>query len=261
MIDRKLYRAHPALNASYLKQIYAHSKWAADIPMGETPAMKLGTLAHTMILEPDTFADEYTVLDVDRRTKAGKEEYIKALELGKTIVNTDEVTVAMDMARAVKDQTYELGIFDGAYETEISMLFDSPYYSGVECKGQIDLYTGERQLVDLKTTRNIEAAEKQFFNMHYDLQLAFYRDALRANGYPVTDVSVLFVETAPPYQVAYFKLSVEVLENGVNKIKAAMDKYFEQSQYAGPQLRQRVIDLPDWASVGYGDDSDLSPFR
>ena len=49
--------------------------WKNQGPMKETPALIEGRVQHTVFLELDKFDDEFVIEpNVDRRTKAGKEE-------------------------------------------------------------------------------------------------------------------------------------------------------------------------------------------
>ena len=257
-ISRQEYRAYDAVNASYLKKVLSHSVWHANVPFEATAAMQFGTAAHSLILEPETFEQEYHVWQGDRRTKAGKEMYQEILDNGQTPITQQ------DMIRLEMMQDHVLGhkstaeLLGNKEAVEMSVTFDSPYQPGLLCKSQIDLYTKDGYLVDLKTIMDIDKAEKQFFNLHYDLQLAFYADALMANGYEVKGVKVLFVETAAPHQVALFDVPGPVLDNGTAKIKVALNKYLEQRELAEPDLIQREIIMPSWASVL--DEDDISPF-
>jgi exodeoxyribonuclease VIII len=258
LIKREEYRAYDAVNASYLKKVLSHSVWHANVPFEPTAAMLFGTAAHSYILEPETFDEEYKVWQGDRRTKAGKEMYQEILDAGQTPI-TQQDMVRLEMMRDhVMGNKATAELLNNKKEVELSLTFDSPYEPGLLCKGQIDLYTQDGWLVDLKTIADIDKAEKQFFNLHYDLQLAFYADALLANDMPVKGVKVLFVETAAPHQVALFEVPGPVLDNGTAKIKLALRKYLEQRELAEPELIQREIMMPSWASVL--DEDDISPF-
>ena len=66
------------------------------------------------------------------------------------------------------------------------------------------------------------------------------------------------METASPHQVALFDVPGPVLDNGTAKIKVALNKYLEQRELAEPELINKAIDMPAWASVL--DEDDISPF-
>lgn len=249
-IPRKEYRAHPAINASYLKQVYAHSYWKAEVPTTVTPAMQMGTLAHTLILEPKAFEEEYAVFDGDRRTKAGKEAYAALEASGKLVVGRKELDNAMAMGQAVAAQRGCTELLEGAVAVEQSMLFQ---WGKFEAKAQIDLFAKGGVLVDLKTIGDISKAERQFFNMHYDLQLAWYKEACNQNGLTVKAVKVMFVESAAPYRVALFDLSDDVLELGQAKAAEALKKWQHQKAMPVAELITGRLDIPDWMAISSGE--------
>ena len=256
-LKREEYRAYDAVNASWLKRVLSHSVWHANTPFEATAAMQFGTAAHSLILEPGTFNDEYQLWQGDRRTKAGKEAYEAILATGQTPITQQDMQRLEMMEHHCTMHPPVSKLLEQAKEIELSLQFDSPYYEGISCKGQIDLYTKNGILVDLKTVADIEKAQRQFFNLHYDLQLAFYHDALVANGYQVNAVKVLFVETQSPHQVALLDVPQTVLDNGQAKIQMALKKYLDQRELAEPELIQGEITVPPWALVL---DEESSPF-
>lgn len=78
-LDEEDYRALPHLNQSILKhglRSMLHMKTAMEAPPKTTDALIFGQLFHTLVLEPDTYAKQFAVApEVDRRTKAGKQEW------------------------------------------------------------------------------------------------------------------------------------------------------------------------------------------
>lgn len=256
-IKREEYRSHPAVNASYLKRVLSHSVWHADVPMTPTPQMEFGTAAHTLILEPESFSQEYELFMGDRRTKAGKLAYQTIVDEGKKAISESDVARLQAMSNNVQAHMETADLLMNAEAVELSLLFESPYFAGIECKAQIDLYTKDGILVDLKTISDIERAEKQFFSLHYDLQLAYYRDALQQCGHQVNAVKVMFVETAAPHQVALYDIPNQVLANGTDKIRIATRKWMQQKDQAQPELIRREILMPEWAVML---DEEASPF-
>jgi hypothetical protein len=77
--SNQVYHSHNSISASGLKEIYKKSVFHfLNRKFKESPAMKLGTAVHQAILEPYDFHDIYHITEkIDKRTKAGKEEYIK----------------------------------------------------------------------------------------------------------------------------------------------------------------------------------------
>ena len=85
------YHSHNSISASGLKTIYKKSVYhLINQRFKETPAMALGTAVHAAILESDDFYNQYHVIEkIDKRTKAGKEEYLKQSNLAKDKIVLD----------------------------------------------------------------------------------------------------------------------------------------------------------------------------
>lgn len=248
------YRAAPGLNASFLKQVLTYSYWKAIIPTEPTPAMLLGTAAHHAILEPDVFTDQYRVFTGDKRTKVGKQEWADLEATGKSILPGRDYNRCQEMNIAVMGHLECQRVLMGS-DKEISLYFDHPEF-GMPCKAQIDIY-GNNTLVDLKTTADINQAQRKFFDLHYDLQLHWYYMACLANGMAVDSVQVMFVETSAPYRVALFDVPQAVLDNGRAKAAVAIKKLVEQRENALPSLITGEIEVPGWAQYEIND----SPFN
>ena len=87
------YYADPRISHSKLKEIRkspAYFLHKLREPTKETDAMKLGTLCHMAVLEPDKLEQNYTALEekIDRRTKEGKAAWAALQEAseGKVVV-------------------------------------------------------------------------------------------------------------------------------------------------------------------------------
>lgn len=82
------YHAHPAVSSSQLKHMLrtpAHFKASLETSKEPSDAMKLGSLVHTLLLEPHLVDYEYTVMPkFDRRTKQGKARQTTKLGLSVT---------------------------------------------------------------------------------------------------------------------------------------------------------------------------------
>ena len=79
-------------------------KYFLDHPVEQTPAMAFGSAAHKLFLEPGDFENEFaTAPNVDRRTKAGKEEWEAFQEAneGKTILSSDDWETIQQMCVAL----------------------------------------------------------------------------------------------------------------------------------------------------------------
>ena len=100
-MTEKEYREHPAISRSELWRMNESPekfKWFKDHPIEPTPALLFGQLTHKLLLQPESFNQEFVVAPaVDRRTKAGREEYDAFLSSvgNHTIVSQDDYDKAM----------------------------------------------------------------------------------------------------------------------------------------------------------------------
>ena len=110
----------------------------------KTAALIFGSACHKYILERDDFDREFAVaLNVDRRTKSGKEEYAKWLEEneGKYVVSSDDMEKIKAMAEVIDSNKFAKRLFSGEHEKsffwtdeqteeECKCIFSSEHESG-----------------------------------------------------------------------------------------------------------------------------------
>ena len=121
-IPQSEYRAHPAISKSDLFKITKsplHFKWSMENKEDKTAALIFGSACHKYILERDDFDSEFAVaLNVDRRTKSGKEEYAKWLEEneGKDVVSSDDMEKIKAMAEVIDSNKFAKRLLSGEHE-------------------------------------------------------------------------------------------------------------------------------------------------
>jgi len=103
------YHADPAVSASHLHAVAAspYHYWKRFIdpqrqPLEPTAAMRLGSLVHCAVLEPDELLQRYGVCG-PRNTKAGKEQAAAMAADGIEAVSEIDMTLALSMAAAVRE--------------------------------------------------------------------------------------------------------------------------------------------------------------
>ena len=146
------YHRDPSISKSGLDQFRkspAHFQAWLKQDRQQTPAMRIGTLTHTAVLEPNSF-DEKTVVAplVDKRTKEGKSiwEQFRAEHEGKDIISLDEHEQIVAMRDSVrKHQAAGKLLAKGG--SEISVFAVCPQ-TKVMCKGRFDWLDGST-IVDL----------------------------------------------------------------------------------------------------------------
>lgn len=220
------YRALPRIANSDLKEFkrsplhYYHYK---NVKRDSTPAQFQGTVIHSMVLEHNTFKDQYLVLDLEERpesdkTMASKENKkwkasreSEAKTTGKQIVEYDLYLKAQDIAAALDKSSF---IQELLYTTqkEQSFIWDC---DGIKYKCRADMYR-EGLVADLKTTMSAEprAFERDIFKYQYYRQGAMY-----AHGASSKEFYFIAVEKNPPFGYSIHKLSDEVIQYGLKEYR------------------------------------------
>ena len=233
------YHAHPAASASKLKKLWqstpAHLK--ADTEAFEpSAAMIMGTLAHSLILEPDEPLPQIAVKPAEyepgkkwtRQAKVCKQWEDERKAKGIVVLSEAELEDVQGMAMAIAAHPLSSFILsDGKPEVSLCA-HDSA--NGVDIKSRLDFlpYAGDR-IVDVKTTS--DASERGFIKKAYDLgyhiQAALYLDLWNAlmPTEPRTEFYFIAVENSKPYAVNVYKASQEFLAKGREDYKAALTLY------------------------------------
>lgn len=206
---------------------YVHAKTA---PKNETDAMTLGSLVHCLILEPHKVNDLYAVApDVDRRTKAGKEEYTQFIEEshGKTIINTDQMKLALEMKNAVANSITATQLLSNAKIETSAFALD--HETGVIKKCRPDAAIIEdRILIDLKTCNDASINEfrRQIVNYNYDKQAAYYLNVYsEATGVKFDTFIFICVEKVAPFGVGIYMINDACLEAGEKLFRRDLESY------------------------------------
>ena len=205
--------------------------------------MRIGTLVHLAVLEPERYLEEIAVKPggTDYRTKEGKEWRAKAGD--RMIIDQDDA----DMLKGISDSVWandDARSFLEASEKEVSLFLD--HDSGLRLKGRADML-GEDFIADIKTTEcaQRDAFAKTIINFNYHVQAAMY---LLLTGKPT--FTFVCVEKVPPYAVAVYQLDPRAVDLGrkiLNTAIATVALCEETSEWPGYQDGMEFIDLPAWA--------------
>jgi exodeoxyribonuclease VIII len=197
MIDKQMpadaYFAHPAVNKSLLDLVgkapsLAQAFLAGTYSREKTASMKLGSLVHALVLEPDTFSERYALApEGDRRTKAGKEAFEQFLteSEGKDVITSSDYETAQAMAESVREHpSASLLLREG--DPEVSVFAE---LAGTACKCRIDWLRPDGILVDLKTTKDASSSAfaRSCASFDYPVQAAMYLDLTIAADVEATD--------------------------------------------------------------------------
>jgi len=181
-----------------------------------SPSIELGSAVHKLVLEPESFNDDFIVEDfegceLNKNSKAYKEAKANWLETAKdkTILSKqvyEQVAEMAERVNAIAGNFLSNGVAERAFISD---------FDGVPVKCKADYYREDLGVViDLKTTKDINDFEKSILNFGYGTQSAFYTDVISSLGYRVDTFLFILVETTAPYMVSIREMSYEGIEEG-----------------------------------------------
>lgn len=239
--SNKRYVSSSVLKAIHKKSVYH----VLNSEPYSSASLSLGTLIHTAILEPENFDKDYYVMPkVDRRTKAGKDEYAKYLELanGKEVVDQETIDIkdAIMANFNTNDQAvyYNQGVKEQSVYSEIN---------GVLVKVRPDCYNAELGFIsDPKTCQDNSPKSfmRDVYKYGYHLQAAFYSDVV---GIDPANFVFTAIETKNPFSVQCYTLGEEHIDRGREAYTEALDKwrhYMETGEvlsYEGYQTTEKGV--------------------
>lgn len=234
----KAYHAKPGLTKTKLFRLIEKNpeyyKYCEEHPElnAETPAQLFGAAFHKYVLEPEEFSAEYAVMpNVDRRTKAGREEYAAfAARAGERGIITDsdyfEICRMSEKLKSIPVVKYLL-----TGEVETSYYFRDEL-TGLELQARPDVFrmVGDHGVVvDLKTCRDASNDEfrKAAINLGYDVQAAIFLDAMKAEYGIECDFIFVAIEKDPPYMVNVLSADEYLVKYGRERLREALSIYKE----------------------------------
>ena len=212
-------------------------KWCEDNPQKKSDELLEGSAFHKLVLEPDTFDDEFVVAPhFDRRTKVGKQEYADFCkmveETGKEVLTDEQYEMICGMRDSVVANPYSAKLIKGNIEQ--SMYFTDDM-TGVACKVRPDVWrevTDGLVIIDLKSTRSALPTDfaRDVVKFNYDLQAYMYSYGVsKIFNVPMEKISFVFiaVEKKPPYLVNVMQAHSTVLEKGSADFREYIGMYAE----------------------------------
>ena len=233
-------------------------KWAHKEPFVPTAAMRLGTAAHLMVLEPEKVSDQIRISPFENfRTKEAREWKAEQELTGKIVMSASEgetldgITVASNLAL---DDILGPGV-KCATEVEVGGCWND-----VELCGLIDIVEpSEEMLWDLKTTATIgdeRALQRLIFDRGYDVQAAMYADlfAFQKDLDKPPGFGFIFVETSEPFEATWVTLSEESIASGRQRYLPLINRWKQLrdvplGELPGGVPKGTTIDPPPWAQV------------
>ena len=199
---------------------------ALGIQSKPSPAFLVGGYFHTAILEPDKLKKYKVIESSTRNTKAYKE-----MSGGELCLLQKEVDQIELMTQKILENDVCRGLIKG-----IDVEYEKPGLAELEgalWKGKADIVNhDEKLIIDLKTTKDINAFKWSANRFNYDSQAYIYSKLF---GYEF----VFIVIDKETHQIAVMDCSPDFYSSGADKVKRAVEAYdlfyktegFEPSQY------------------------------
>jgi len=199
---------------------------ALGVQSKPSPAFLVGGYFHTAILEPDKLKKYKVIESSTRNTKAYKE-----MSGGELCLLQKEVDQIELMTQKILENDVCRGLIRG-----IDVEYEKPGLAELEgalWKGKADIVNhDEKLIIDLKTTKDINAFKWSANRFNYDSQAYIYSKLF---GYEF----VFIVIDKETHQIAVMDCSPDFYSSGADKVKRAVEAYdlfyktegFEPSQF------------------------------
>ena len=227
-MGREEYDAHSAINCSTLKQFMKSSLHAEHQlkfkDNDKSDALIFGSAVHAYVLEPEVFDSEFHVMPskIDRRTKVGKEEYAKQLDLaaGRDLIKHEQWVVIQRMGEMLRKHPSASDLLCCG-DTEVSLVTDDDFRCRID---QCD--TDRHILVDLKTcmSADMPSIAQSVRKYHYAMQARFYLNCYQSVTGHEAEFYFVFIEKSGPHDINCIKLSEDWLAIGQAQIDEAMTR-------------------------------------
>jgi len=249
------YHSRSEISSTQLKVLAdktpAHFKAYIETPNKSTPAMALGNIIHSAVLEPETFDSIYVVEPkFDKRTNAGKAEYAawQAANNRKIGISKADFDTAMACAEAINNHPEANAWLSGGIAE--SSYFWTDKKTGEKCRVRPDYLKGN-VLVDLKSCEDASPTEfmRSIAKYGYHISAGMYMDGV-SQSQKIDEFIWIAVEKKPPYGIAIYIPDYVMLEIGRAKYRAALDLYHAcklVDVWPGYDQKVRPISLPGWA--------------
>lgn len=222
-----------------------------------TPAFIFGAAAHKLMLDPETWGEEFAVAPIiDRRTKEGKSQYAEWLDkvVGREIISSEDYETIQDMMSVARGISFVEKLLAGEKETP---LFWTDELTGEPCKARLDCVTmiaDKPVIVDYKTTNDAstDGFMRSAVKYGYDFQAAMYSEAYKANFGIVPTFVFIAQEKTAPYSVNILQADDVFVKRGYDIFRQLIGTYHDCKQsgnwwgYLGPYNVINNLALPAW---------------
>ena len=258
------------MNASVLKNARKSMKAfkrAREEKTEPTDAMILGSGIHALLLEPEEFGRQFVVMpdfakdpnnvkadgsqSLSAGTKFVKEAKARFAEEneGRTVIPKSKYYDALQCVEALQ-QHHSAGPIIRESVKEVTITGE---ILGIQCKARLD-FISERFWGDVKTTTNagVHAFGRQFANLNYAFQFAFYRRLIWQQVGKHIPALCIAQETSGDFDTVVYEVPTQVLDNADGWIDDAILKYKKakrDDQWPGIDGGEDFVTLysPNWS--------------
>jgi hypothetical protein len=259
-IPNAVYHASPGVSSSGISALiapncpknYWYKYLSGECPYETNDSFLLGTVVHTLALEPETFDSRFLVANVPSKRLKSYESLMAQLlkdAKGREIVCPKIVEEASKMADALTSHKLFKTLGKGNVEHSLAWIDEE---SGALLRSRPDYYN-ENIILDIKTSRALDPASfsSSVFRYGYHRQAAMACDGLtKLTGKQYDTVILFVVSKEPPYLVRSYVIGTESLEIGRQQYKAGAKLYqrcLTENNWPGYPEIVEDIELPRWA--------------
>ncbi len=190
-------------------------------PQKPTAALRFGTLVHGLTLTPHRFEREFIVSDAARRGAAARAMHETWERAGMTVVGPAELEKAREVVAALFAHPEARKLLSRSNGKKERTIIQPRARGLLSLKARLDLHReSHRQVVELKTTWNLAKAMDAMERYRYPLSAAFYQDISCSQS-----VTFVFVQTAPPHEVAVIPMDGQQLQAGREQWQTALARF------------------------------------
>lgn len=212
--------------------------------------MLLGTLVHTVMLEPSKIDKFVPRPKINKKTNKGKEEFAKfnasVEESNGIAVDIDIYQKAIKMCEVIRKNDVAIRIIASA-EVEKSVYWQDSD-TGLTFKSRPDIMFGSI-VADLKTCKDVsyKAFQKSCMDYGYFLQASMCKLGLNAHDVDFERFVFICVDKNT-YEVVVYTLDEQAIEYGINQFKSLstkISKEIRDNSWLEPRIK--VLEVPRWA--------------
>jgi hypothetical protein len=214
----KLEAVNSGLLRDMTRQTPKHARYFRHRGLEPTAAMKLGSAVNHRVLEQDMAIDTIAIWRERKSNghmmpqKGAKWDAFAERNPGRTIINETTWDEAGFVAAGIRRNRAAVELFRRRRGTEVTVLW---LRDGVLCKARIDVLGRDWLVVDLKVC-GVSLAKRKFayhaWGYRWDMQAAWYQEALLAHDIDCPGAALLAVEAKQPHDCVLYRWPERALD-------------------------------------------------